>query len=76
MIARMQLICFFDEGKALYNLARDRFKALDGKAATLIGIVTTGFGAIAVAAAMRESTRAHTLESCGRIASLQLRTLA
>lgn len=38
----------FDEAKGLYNLARDRFKTLDGKAATLIGIVTTGFGAIAI----------------------------
>jgi hypothetical protein len=38
----------FDEGKVLYDLARDRFKTLDGKAATLIGIVTTGFGAIAL----------------------------
>jgi hypothetical protein len=36
------------EGKGLYDLAHDRFKALDGKAVTIIGIVTTGFGAIAI----------------------------
>jgi hypothetical protein len=36
------------EAHAVYDLARDRFKSLDGKAGTLIGIVTTGFGALAI----------------------------
>jgi hypothetical protein len=36
------------QARAVYDLARDRFKALDGKAGTLIGIVTTGFGALAI----------------------------
>jgi hypothetical protein len=36
------------EARAIYDLARDRFKTLDGKAGTLIGIVTTGFGALAI----------------------------
>ncbi len=38
----------FDQSKASYDLARERFKALDGKGGTLTGIVTTGLGAIAV----------------------------
>jgi hypothetical protein len=38
----------FRESKSAYDLARDRLKILDGKAGTLIGIVTTGFGAIAI----------------------------
>lgn len=36
------------QARAVYDLARDRFKVLDGKAGTLIGIVTTGFGALAI----------------------------
>jgi hypothetical protein len=36
------------QARAVYDLARDRFKTLDGKAGTLIGIVTTGFGALAI----------------------------
>jgi hypothetical protein len=38
----------FIEAKSAYASSRDRLTALDGKAATLIGIVTTGFGAIAL----------------------------
>ena len=38
----------FIEAKAAYAVSRDRLTALDGKAATLIGIVTTGFGVIAL----------------------------
>jgi hypothetical protein len=37
-----------EQARAVYDLARDRFKTLDGKAGTLIGIVTTGFGALAI----------------------------
>jgi hypothetical protein len=36
------------QARDVYDLARDRFKTLDGKAGTLIGIVTTGFGALAI----------------------------
>jgi hypothetical protein len=38
----------FGEAKAAFAASRDRLSALDAKAATLIGIVTTGFGAIAL----------------------------
>lgn len=38
----------FAEAKAAYDAGRDRLKQLDAKAGTLIGIVTTGFGAIAL----------------------------
>jgi hypothetical protein len=36
------------QARSVYDLARDRFKGLDSKAGTLIGIVTTGFGALAI----------------------------
>lgn len=38
----------YTEAKAKYESSRDRFKQLDGKAGTLITIVTTGFGAFAI----------------------------
>jgi hypothetical protein len=38
----------FDEAKDAYDAGRERLKGLDAKAGTLIGIVTTGFGAIAI----------------------------
>ena len=38
----------FTEAKAKYESGRDRYKALDAKAGTLITIVTTGFGAFAI----------------------------
>jgi len=39
---------FYDESKASYEVARDRFKSLDSKAVTLSGIVMTALGAIAL----------------------------
>ena len=38
----------FDEAKSKYDAGRERSKALDAKAGTLITIVTTGFGAFAI----------------------------
>lgn len=38
----------FTEAKAAYDANRERLKVLESKAGTLIGIVTTGFGAIAL----------------------------
>lgn len=38
----------FDESKAKYDAGRERWKALDAKAGTLITIVSTGFGAFAI----------------------------
>jgi len=38
----------FDESKAAYDLSRERFKSLDGKAVTFTGIIIAGLGAIAV----------------------------
>jgi|GEM_PF-6715859 hypothetical protein len=38
----------YAEAKASYDAGRERLKQLEAKAGTLIGIVTTGFGAIAI----------------------------
>ncbi|GAC1312166.1 MAG: hypothetical protein NVS2B3_18130 [Vulcanimicrobiaceae bacterium] len=37
-----------EQSRAAYDLVQARLTALDGKAGTLIGVVTTGFGAIAL----------------------------
>jgi hypothetical protein len=38
----------YTEAKEAYQTERDRFKALDDKASTLLGIVTTGLGAVSI----------------------------
>jgi len=53
----------YTEAKSRYDANRERSKTLDGKAGTLITIITTGFGAFAI---LGDPAKIGTTTTCSR----------